>query len=328
VEILGAIGESWFEEGNTLESVKAQLSGLDVSNVLVEVASAGGDLVHGLALHDMFKTMNSKVTARIIGSTASAGTVVALGADVVEITENSKFLIHNSMTMTAGNADDHEAAAVNLKEFDSSLYNIYRKKTGKPKSQIKALMKDERWISSDEAKDWGFVDKIVKPKVNNKIENDMKQVLDFFNVKTEDEVLTKVQALKDSVSELENQIVAKEAEIEELNDRIAENEMQKIEAFVKAAKEAGKITDEQIPHIMAMAEKDFENAKAYIDSIKVEQKPNFKNYVNEGADGQKEVVKDYDWYVKNDAKELLRLMDEEPDKYNELIVNKKKARRK
>ena len=240
VEILGNIGESWLEDGNTLETVKAQIADLDVSNVVVEVSSLGGDLIQGLALHDMFKTMPAKVTSRIIGSTASAGTVVALGADVVEITENSRFLIHNAHTMTAGNSDDHEAMAEELKSWDEQLYNIYRKKTGKPKSQIKALMKDEVWITSDEAKNWGFIDKIIKPKVINQIENDMKQVLEFFNVKTEDEVLVKINALKDSVSELENQILTKDLEIENLNEQIEDFENAKIELFVQNAIDSGK----------------------------------------------------------------------------------------
>ena len=41
VEILGVIGESWFEDGNTLESVKAQLEGLDVSVLGPDLAARG-----------------------------------------------------------------------------------------------------------------------------------------------------------------------------------------------------------------------------------------------------------------------------------------------
>jgi len=327
VEILGAIGESWFDDGNTLETVKAQLSGLDVSNVLVEISSLGGDLIQGLALHDMFNTMPAKVTARIVGSTASAGTVIAMGADVVEITENSRFLIHNAMTMTAGNADDHETTAEQLKQWDGQLVDIYRKKTGKPKSAIKALMKDEKWISSNEAKDWGFVGKIVKGKITNQIDNKMENVLNFFNVKTEEEVLAKINVLKDSVAELEAQILTKDLEIEGLNEQIEDFENSKIETFIQNAIDAGKFTDEQKESYTALAKADFENAKAVIDSIKVDQKPGFANFVNEGGDTDQKLVKDYDWYVKNDAKELLRLKNEDLDKYNELIENKYKSRR-
>jgi len=329
VEILGTIGQSWFEDGNTLETVKAQLEGLDVSNIIVEIQSMGGDLIQGLALYDMFNTMPAKVTAKIIGATASAGTVVAMGADSVEITENSRFLIHNAMTMTAGNANDHETTAAQLKEWDGQLYNIYRKKTGKPKSAIKALMKDEKWISSGDAKEWGFVDKIIKPKVLNQTQIKMENVLKFFNVKTEDEVLTMVKDQAEKITNLEAEFNTQKELNAVLKEEIAEFENAKIETLISNAIEAGKFKDEQKESYTALAKADFENAKAVIDSIKVDQKPGFANFVNEGdGNTEKPVEKTYDWYVQNDGEELLRLMNDEPEKYKVLIENKRKARRK
>jgi len=320
VEIIGAIGESWFEEGHTLETVKDQIKGLDVSNVVVEVSSLGGDLIQGLAIHDLFKNINAKVTAKIIGATASAGTIVALGADSVEITENSRFLIHNASTITAGNAEDHQAQADQLASFDAQIVDIYRKKTGKPKSAIKALMKDEKFLTSADAKEFGFIDKIIKPKVVNQIHIKMEQVLKVFNVKTEAEVLAKIQESANEITNLKAELATEKEFSGVLKEEITAFENAKIETLISNAIEAGKFKDEQKEAYTALATADFENAKSVIDAIKVDVKPGFINKLKE--DATEPVVKNYKWYMENDAKALIEMQENEPEKF-EAIYNAK-----
>ncbi len=166
IDIFGDIGEGWFsEDGNTIQSVKEDLRTHKGKPLIINVASLGGDVNDGLGIHDMIRMHGGKTTARIYGMTASAGTIVALGADNVEISENSLFLIHNSWGMTVGNAKDHRANADDLDKIDSRMGSIYRKKArGKQMSQIFSLMEQEKWIDADEAIEWGFVDKKIKAK--------------------------------------------------------------------------------------------------------------------------------------------------------------------
>jgi ATP-dependent protease ClpP protease subunit len=111
VLISGEIGQGWFTDGFTLEKLKNSIGSDDISNIELEINSLGGDLIEALAIYDSLKTSNAKVKAKIVGSTASAGTVIAMAADMVEITENSNFLIHRASTMAGGTVDDIEKAA-------------------------------------------------------------------------------------------------------------------------------------------------------------------------------------------------------------------------
>lgn len=163
IEILGSIGESWFDEGTTLSTVKNQIEQLSARNVTVKISSLGGDAFEGLAIHDLLKSSKKKVTAEIIGATASAATIVAMGADKVKISENALFLVHNAWTIAQGNADDLKKQAENLETVDNRMAAIYVAKTGKSEEEIRSLMKEDKWIDSNEAKEFGFVDEITEP---------------------------------------------------------------------------------------------------------------------------------------------------------------------
>lgn len=163
INLFGEIGESWFSESITMQSVSDQIKNLSSENIIVNISSLGGSVDHGLAIHDILKMHPAKVTARIIGATASAGTLVALGADEVTISENALFLVHNSLTGLYGNAAELRKTANDLDTFDSRIVNIYKKKTKKAKSDIESLMAESKWITPKEAKDFGFVDSVFTP---------------------------------------------------------------------------------------------------------------------------------------------------------------------
>jgi ATP-dependent Clp protease, protease subunit len=152
IDIIGAIGEDWFDEGNSLENVRSQILA-SYDDLHVNISSLGGDLIEALAIYDMFKSHKGKVTTNIIGATASAGTVIALGGDSISISENSLFLGHKASTM-----------ANDLDKFDSRLIAIYKKKTGKTKAEIENWLKEDKWITAEEAKSFGLVDEIYKAK--------------------------------------------------------------------------------------------------------------------------------------------------------------------
>jgi len=320
IDIIGAIGESWFDEGNTLKTVRNQVKDLDVPNIYVNISSMGGDLMDGLAIHDLFKTHPAKITAKIIGSTASAATIIALGADEVQITENSRFLIHNATTMTVGNADDHSKTAEQLISWDNDIVNIYQKATGKRKSEIRSMMKEERFITSDEALKWGFVNKIIKEKVKNQITNGMNDILKYLQVTDEAEALIKIKAYAKEITELKETNEAQALEVKEAYEEIDKYENARIEAMVANAITAGKITEAQKEKYMKLAEADFETTKSVIDEMNVSVK--LHSIVNQGNGDTNPVKKDYDWYMKNDAGALIQMMSNDPDKYNEIIKSK------
>ena len=279
IAIDGAIGEDWLTgEGNSLKSIKNQITD-DVRLVNVEINSMGGDLFTAFAIYDHFRTISSKVVARITGATASAGTVIAMGADEREIMPNAKFLIHNASAETRGNAELHEKNAEALNRFDSDIIDIYRKVTGKRKSEIANLMKEEKWLSAKEAKEWGFVDRIIKEKVTNQLnDNKMEAVLNYFDVKNEAEVIAKAKAMANDVSEMKANGEQKDAEITNLKNQIDDFTKQRNEQIIAQAIEVGKITDSEKPMWLNLLQKDFESASGALKSMKTPG--TVKNFLN------------------------------------------------
>ncbi len=162
IDIIGQIGEDFFGDGNTLESVQSQIR--DIKTPLtVKISSLGGDLIQGLAIHDLLASHPHHVTTDIIASTASAGTIVAMGGDKVIMSEHSMFLGHGASVTSGGNAEELRKKADTLDKFDAQQISIYKKKTRKPIKDIKELMMANSWITAKQALEFGFVDEIYKP---------------------------------------------------------------------------------------------------------------------------------------------------------------------
>jgi len=258
VEIFGGIGEDFFGEGITAKSINDQLKEIKSPQIELRVSSLGGNVFDALTIHDIIKMHPAKVTTKIIGATASSGTIIALAGDEIQMSENSLFLIHAPFVMTVGNSDELREAADDLDTVGDRIIDIYQKKTGKRKSQIKSLMKDEKWIDSDEAKNFGFIDSIFKPlqaaasitedkkteilnkikeqEIKNKKEMDLKQevqnlkdwAVDQFKLKDkpgdfETVVNNKIVEFENKITEVENL----QTEVKDLSEKAAGFEAEK-----------------------------------------------------------------------------------------------------
>lgn len=267
IELFGTIGEDFWSEGWTLDRFKAELKGIETPEVEIEIKSLGGDVLEAFGIRDAITTLPMKVTTKIIGSTASAGTIISTAGDTREITENSRFLIHNASTITLGNTEEHEKSIEMLKSIDEQIVNIYHQVTGQRKSRLKALMGEEKWITAQEAKEWGFVDKITKSKVLNKTEvmnEDLMKLLKVENevdlLKTVNKLIEEGEAKDETIAELENkvkdfEVAAKQAEAEMINE------------FLDNAVKDGKIKEAAKEKWFAQSEKDFGLVKETISSI-------------------------------------------------------------
>jgi len=163
IDIFGDIGASWFGEGITFESVREQLKNITTPKIKLNISSLGGSVNDALIIYNLLKTNGATIEANIMGFTASSATIIAMAGDTISMDENASFLIHNAWTGVSGNQHDLRDVADELETIDNKLASIYRDKTGLRRDTILNLMKEERWLSSKEAKEMGFVDKVYKP---------------------------------------------------------------------------------------------------------------------------------------------------------------------
>lgn len=288
VQIFGDIGESFWSDGWTLEKFVNQIKGLEISNLTVELKSNGGDLMEGFAIYDAIKNLPARVTVKIVGASASAATVIASGADQVEISENSRYLVHNAMTFVEGNKEDLKEVYDQLSSFDNQILDIYVKRTGKPRAELADLMKQEKWMTAQEAMEWGFVDKIIKSKIENKMEEQKPKALTEDEQAEMDALMAENESLKAQLAELQSQLddikAAEEAE-----------EEKKIEEEVMDAIENGKIKAESKDYWIAFGKSDHVSMTGALEAINFTATATLKDVVEDGAGATPEMTKDMFW---------------------------------
>lgn len=135
-----------------------------------------------LNIYDQF-IEHVNVTAELSAFVASSATLISLGAKTVRMNENSFYLIHKAMNWVDewGSMNEDEIYALiakletqkqQLAKVTLQLAKMYVKKTGKTLDEITSLMKQQTWLTADEAKNWGFVDEVFVPEVAvNYLEN-------------------------------------------------------------------------------------------------------------------------------------------------------------
>ena len=167
------IGESWFEEGITADYVREELQKAGSEDVRITIDSPGGDVFDCISIYnvirDFCRTHSTNVTTYIRGLAASAASVIALAAsdadkkNKVVIENNSVFMIHNGLTICAGNRHDLRSCADRLEKIaDQMMVNVYTKRTGRSESDIKKDMDKETWLCGQEIIDAGFADSFVE----------------------------------------------------------------------------------------------------------------------------------------------------------------------
>jgi len=126
----------------------------------IDIASPGGYVDEGIEVYNLLKGYHGRKTARLVGTVASAATLISCAADRIVALPQSLWMIHGSSLSMAGNASDLEHGAEILRKYDSLLAAAYMAKTGKDRETICAWMKAESWMTPEEALAAGFVDAI------------------------------------------------------------------------------------------------------------------------------------------------------------------------
>ncbi|HPS51873.1 MAG TPA: ATP-dependent Clp protease proteolytic subunit [Bacteroidales bacterium] len=161
---------SWGYNKNLL---RYDLQDTEKDGALLEISSLGGSLFEAIDMHNQL-VRHGNVEVVITGPTASAATIIALGAKNISILDNAFFLIHKVMSTVDNwgnfNEDELDKLIQDLQtlrtenqKFDQVIARIYQKKTGKPIDEILNIMKRDTWMTADEAVELGFVDMIMDP---------------------------------------------------------------------------------------------------------------------------------------------------------------------
>ena len=232
--------------------------------IKVHINSPGGSVFDGYAIYSHLK--GKDVEVYIEGLCASIATVIACAGKKIHMSENSLYMIHPASCGSYGTVKDHEKTIEVLSKINSGILNTYVTRTGMDREKISEMVEAETWLDSAEAKLYGFVDHVeeamdvaatytgnvpfkdnekyqafLAANMNNIINEDKEEdkeaemlddIMKALNVDTEDMIL-------DSISALQDQVIAKEAREVEL---VAAANSAKIDSLVAS----GKIATNQV----------------------------------------------------------------------------------
>ena len=135
-------------------------------DITLYVNSPGGQIQAGLAIVDAMQHVKPDISTVCVGMSASMGAVILSQGKKGKrfALPNSEVMIHQPLTGVEGQASDIEITAKHIISLKNKLYEMLAKATGKSKSQIEKDGDRDYWMSADEAKKYGIVDEVLKPK--------------------------------------------------------------------------------------------------------------------------------------------------------------------
>jgi ATP-dependent Clp protease protease subunit len=154
-------------EDNMATLIVAQLLFLESEDpnkpIYMYINSPGGVVTAGLSIYDTMQYINSEVSTMCIGQAASMGSLLLTAGQKGSrySLPNSRIMIHQPSGGFQGQATDIEIHAQEILKLKKQLNNLYVKHTGKTLAVIEKSMERDNFMSPEEAKKFGIIDKIV-----------------------------------------------------------------------------------------------------------------------------------------------------------------------
>lgn len=145
----------------------AQLLFLESENPTKDIGfyinSPGGYVTSGLAIYDTMQYIRPQVSTMCIGQASSMGSLLlAAGAKGKRFSlPNSRIMIHQPSGGAQGQAADIEIQAEEILKLRTRLNDIYARHTGQPLERIEQMMDRDKFLSPQEAMEFGLIDEVV-----------------------------------------------------------------------------------------------------------------------------------------------------------------------
>lgn len=154
----------------TANVIQAQLLYLDSADpgkdVSIYINSPGGSVYAGLGIYDTMQYIQSDVTTICTGMAASMAAILLVAGEKGKryALKHSRVMIHQPMGGIQGQASDIEITAREIQKLKEELYTIISNHSGQPYDKVWADSDRDYWMTSQEALDYGMIDKVLEKK--------------------------------------------------------------------------------------------------------------------------------------------------------------------
>lgn len=157
-------------DDNVANTVIAQMLFLEVEDpkkdMKLYINSPGGLVTSGLAIYDTMQYVQPDVSTICMGQAASAAALLlAAGTPGKRLSlPNANILIHQPMGGARGQASDVGIQARQILRIKDRLNEIFVEHTGQPKEKIERDTDRDFYMTAEEAKEYGLIDKVIESK--------------------------------------------------------------------------------------------------------------------------------------------------------------------
>ena len=140
--------------------LEAEDPGKDIS---LYINSPGGSVTAGMAIYDTMQYIKCDVSTVCIGMAASMGAFLLSGGAKGKryALPNAEIMIHQPSGGSQGQATEIDIAAKHILRTREKLNRIMSENTGKPYEEVCKDTERDNWLTAEEAKEYGLVDKVI-----------------------------------------------------------------------------------------------------------------------------------------------------------------------
>ncbi len=139
----------------------------DKRDISIYINSPGGSVYAGMAIYDMMQYVPNDIATYAMGMAASMGQflLTAGAAGKRYALPHAQILMHQPSGGIGGTASDIRIQAEQMLYIKRTLFERTAYHTGRPIEQIEEDADRDRWFTAEEAKEYGFVDQVIRSAV-------------------------------------------------------------------------------------------------------------------------------------------------------------------
>jgi len=137
--------------------------GKDIS---IYINSPGGSVYAGYGIYDTMQIIGSKVHTICTGIAASFAAVLLVSGEKGHRSalKHSRVMIHQPLGGAQGQASDIEITAREIVKIKKEIYTIISEHSGQPYEKVLQDGDRDFWMTSEEAKEYGMIDEVLRKK--------------------------------------------------------------------------------------------------------------------------------------------------------------------
>ena len=157
----------------TASLVVAQMLFLEAEDpekdIQLYINSPGGSVTAGMAIYDTMQYVKCDICTYCMGMAASMGAFLLAGGTKGKrlALPNAEIMIHQPLGGAQGQATEIEIAARHILKTKEKLNRILAENTGKDYEVIAAATERDNWMTAEEARDYGIIDRVVYKRGEN-----------------------------------------------------------------------------------------------------------------------------------------------------------------